>query len=349
MLIKLTNQLLQIPFWHPVLDVIYMVAEKSGGRHSFEPGSIDLLARSEWARSRPALTDVLKGLAKSSFQTLASDAITLMVDNIRDGECEVDAQQKTIKASPYDAIIILTSPLHILVENETSDGAFLLWMARLLGERIFREAYNENRITFRQVGGKGEMFKSAKALSQGVWQTNKNGRRPFQLRAIAVLDSDARFPNDQPNLQIKLETASFVAHVHVLNRRSIENYLSAPFMRRRLARLGNMSGADAFFRMSLDQRKYFPVKDGFRSSARPPVGQSLAEFGADQGRHQSERDLFSTIDPRDWDVLKDGFGTRLADVFFDAQHRCSPSDVHQFDTDIKDECKSLIQTIIRHM
>lgn len=76
MLIKLTKRVLEVQFWHPVLDVIYMLAERSGGRHSFDPASIDMLAGSEWVRVRPALIDVLKGLAKSSFHTFASDGVS---------------------------------------------------------------------------------------------------------------------------------------------------------------------------------------------------------------------------------------------------------------------------------
>ena len=95
MLIKFAKRVLEAPFWHPVLDVIHMLVERPGSRHAFDPANISMIAASEWARGRPALSDALKALAKSSFHLQASDAITLIVENIRDGESQIDAQSRS--------------------------------------------------------------------------------------------------------------------------------------------------------------------------------------------------------------------------------------------------------------
>jgi hypothetical protein len=348
-LIKISEKVLETEVFYPVLDVIVLLIERSGNRHAIDPSNINIIARSSWVLTRPALADVLRASAKSSFHSQPSDAVSVLVDKIPDNDSEVDRVKKQIKASPFDALILLTSPLHILVENETTDGAFLLWMARLLDLPTFRQAYNDSRITFRQAGGKGELIKSAKALSHGVWESKRRGRKPLSLRVIAILDSDARYPGHRPNKWIEDGIRELVAFVHVLKRRTIENYVSSKPMKHRLAHENRDEHVRAYFRLELDQRRHFPIKDGFKSADRPPASQDQVAFIADSRRDQQERTLFSTVQAADWPRLQDGFGSGIADIFIDRQYRCSRTEEFHFDTDIRDECRKLIKDIIAHM
>lgn len=347
MLIKITRRISDNEFWYPVLDVIIQLVERPDSRHAIDPTGIAGLTASGWVRTRPALAETLRASAKSRFHSQASDAVSIILDNVADGEGDVDRDDKTISVSPFDALVLLTSPLYVLVENETSDGAFLLWMARLLDLPIFREGYDSSRVTFRQVGGKGEMIKSAKALSKGVWEKSKSSRLPLSLRAVAILDSDARYPGHQPNAPFADGTAPFVAFVHTLNRRTIENYLAPRFFKRRLAGENKDQNIDAYFRLSLDQRRHYSVKEGFRGSDKAP--QDHATFLADVRRDQNEKDLFVTVPAIDWPRLQEGFGSRMADVFTENHLRCEPKHAVEFDQDVKDECRKLIKDIIAHM
>jgi len=177
------------------------------------------------------------------------------------------------------AIALLAQPLQIIVEDETSDGGFLLWMARLLGKDSIRAAYRAGRVSFRHAGGKRQMLKSARAMTFGVWPRDGRPIMPMKLRSCAILDSDSHFAGDDRNATIKSQLEPHVGFVHILEGRTIENYVPRKHAEDRLRGAG--PAVAAYFSLSEEQRRYFPLKTGFRDEATPPQPQSMSDFKAD--------------------------------------------------------------------
>ncbi len=240
-------------------------------------------------------------------------------------------------------------PLHLIVEDENSDGAFVLWMARLLARDTLRRSYNAGRLLFRHAGGKGQMAKSAATLTFGVWPRDNKPILSLRLRAIALLDSDARFPGDQPNAGIVQALQSHVALVHMLNGRYIENYVPQKYVQRRLEEDGLASATDAYFRMTEDQRKHFPIRKGFLDNSTTPQPQTHAAFLADARREQAERNHFQTVNPQDWVYFASGFGARLAVIFQEPAYRCQPSEGALLTEDQRTELNEFLTRVIRYL
>jgi hypothetical protein len=240
-------------------------------------------------------------------------------------------------------------PLHLIVEDESSDGAFVLWMARLLGRDTIRRAYRAGRILFRHAGGKGQLAKSARALTFGVWPRDNQPILSLQLRAVALLDSDARFPGDQPNSQFVLELDPLVAFAHVLMGRYIESYVPRVYAMRRLESDGRGGSVEAYFRMTEIQRCHFPIRRGFTDGAVPPLPQDHAAFLADARRDQAERDHFRSVDPADWVQFAGGFGGRLAAVFQERAYRCNLNEPGHLTLSQRAELNDFFTKVIKYL
>lgn len=350
MIVRVKGSVLGNSEWYPLLDAIVVLMEGQTQRHAFDPSQYTELTASGWLRTatgtRANLAEVIRTSAKAASRNSLSDAVTLQIDDRATPNGEVE--ETIVRIHPLGALTVLVQPLHVIVEDESSDGSFLLWVARLLGRDTLHNAYTSGGFIFRHAGGKGQFTKSARALSYGVWPREGRPIRALKLRALAMLDSDARFPGEFPNSTIANTVAEHVAQVHVLRRRTIENYVPRKYMRRRLADDGLAEAADAFFRLTADQQRHFPIKMGFQSGS-PPQPQDLGEFLVDASRDTRERELFRGANEADWALLSSGFGERLASVYSDTSFRCERNEAGQLPQQCITELNQVISSVIRHL
>ena len=350
--IKVHPRVLANAIWHPLLDVIVSILAQPNSRHAFDTSEYTALKGSPWLSHatglRASTAEFIRSSAKATSRDGASDAVTLVIDDSAASNGEI-LQGKVIRAHPLGALTILMQPLHLIVEDEGSDGAFVLWMARLLGRDTLRRSYDDGRLLFRHAGGKGQMAKSAVALTFGVWPRDNRPILSLQLRAVALLDSDARFPGDQPNAGFVQAVLPHVAAVHMLSGRCIENYAPQKYVRRRLGEDGLAAASDAYFRMTDEQRNYFPIRRGFLDKATPPQPQALATFLGDASRDQAERDQYSTVNPQDWAQFAAGFGTRLGTIFQEPAFRCQPNEAILLAPSQRTELNEFLTQVIRYL
>jgi hypothetical protein len=348
-LIQIDERVLNDSRWHPLLDVIVSVLQQPGTRHAFDVALLPEVVNSSWLRgatgARASTAEFIRSAARVASHVGLSDAVTLWIDDAYPQSGEI--AESTIRIHPLGALTILLQPLYLIVEDESSDGGFVLWIARLLGRDAIRNAYNAGKLMFRHAGGKGQLVKSARALSFGVWPRDNQPILSMRLRAVALLDSDARFPGDRPNQQIADKLTGEVAFVHVLQGRAIENYVPENYARRRLEKDGLRQATDAFFRMPLPQRKHFPLREGFRNRNSEPVQHD--RFIGDNDREKQECDHYQNVSPTDWNLFCGGFGTRLADVFQEPGYRCSPGEQSQLDRSQVTELNDLLSRVIRYL
>lgn len=352
MIIRIAPKVLADRHWHPLLDVIVDILEQPHSRHSFDVSQYGEILASTWLANakgaRGSTPALIKGNAKAASRDGASDGVTLLIDDRASPSGETASEDK-IRVHPLGALTILCQPLYLIVEDESSDGAFVLWMARLLGRDAIRNSYSAGRLHFRHAGGKGQLVKSAKALTFGVWPRDQKPILSLKLRAVAMFDSDACFPGHRPNQSIVDAISNHVAFVHMLERRSIENYLPEKYFRLGLANHPQRRSADAYFRMSEMQQVYFPIKRGFLDNSNPPQPLSHAVFQATTARQQEERDLYGTANPADWQLLAPGFGDGLAHVYQCAKYRCEPNEKAQMSGSSQMEMNKFLTKVIRYL
>jgi hypothetical protein len=286
--------------------------------------------------------------ARASTSAGLSNAVTLLIDDAAPDAAEV-LWPNVMRVSPLRALTVLAQPLYLIVEDESSDGAFILWMSRLFGRDVILRAYNAGRLVFRHAGGKTQLVKSARALTFGVWPRNNKPILSMRLRAIALLDSDSRFPGDSPNVSIRDAVAQYVASAHILSNRAIENYVPYHYFSRRLKASHSESAIQAYFRMSPSQRSHFPLKKGFRGSSTPSNPQTHDEFLADLRWVQEEKDHFRSVDAAGWQYFSGGFGDVLADVYQDEKYRCEPNKTSILTPDQRTEIAQLLSQIITYL
>jgi len=237
----------------------------------------------------------------------------------------------------------------LIVEDEVTDGGFLLWMARLLGRDEIIRAYVSGRLAFRHAGGKGQIVKSASALSVGIWPRPGRTILAMHLRSAVLLDSDAKFPGHTPNATIVAQAGPWVAFTHLLAARTIENYVPQKYFRRRMDRDGVAELSDNFFRLTEDQRAYFPIKKGFANSEQPPRPQTYVEFSNDPARPLGERNHFHGVSAGVWAEIAKGFGERLSSVFTNNEYRCEPGDYSGLAIAHRIELSNLISKLLQFL
>ncbi|WP_127789440.1 hypothetical protein [Rhodovarius crocodyli] len=317
-----------------------------------EISSLSRLRQSAWITnsppSRATTWGILTGMVKFQSKGTTSDATTLIFD--ANGPYQGEEQSDgSIRINPIAGLATIMQPFKLIVEDQQTDGGFILWMARFLGRDEIIKAYRAGRFVFHHAGGKGQIVKSAEAISAGVWARPGQPISLAKHRSAAVLDSDADHEGHAPNANIATAAESHVAFVHVLRGRTIENYIPESYFRKRLAADGLSSFSDAFFRMLHDQQLFFPIKTGFRAKVKNGPRPTHSEFVSDPERPRLLRDLYGSVAPVDWGALVGGLGERLATVYTETRYRCEPSDAPRLPQDVSREINTLLTNILRHL
>ena len=192
--------------------------------------------------------------------------------------------------TPETARRLLETPLVVLVEDGTSDGAFLNRIVRELEpslHKIWDTAVSPVRVD--HAGGADQMPREVERRTKGP---------PEAIRLVVVRDSDKPVPNADESGAVKR-----LRHIcqqkgvacWVLAKREAENYLprvlldarpdTGPEHARRLA---------AWDRLNNDQKDHFDMKNGLGSDLSPP-----------------EKGLFASVPKHDRAVLRNGFGDKV--------------------------------------
>ena len=329
--------------WYPIIDVIMLFVEDS--RHALAPETSDSILTSEWLKERPLDTRELVRLSitgRSYDDLVDKTSVTLDADCRRGGR--VDISSFNTYVHPLDAILFLSTPFQVIVENEWFDGGFVLWMAKALGFDRLVTAYRQGRFVFRHAGGKDMLTRSAAVLSGGVWPRRDAAyERALRLWACVLIDNDARYPGDDPNQAIVTEVTPYVTFVHQLRRRSIESYIPAEKLRRFNSAPEFARKVNALFRLEENQRIHYDMKRGFRHDRDDPP--SKASYVANPAVTSQERELFNSVSEIDWQTLTNGFGRGISRIYVDEQYRPNSNDNAVVDAADKQEILYLIKSI----
>lgn len=163
-----------------------------------------------------------------------------------------------------DAYIYIQNNLIIFVENATSDRLFL--------NSIFKNfmpecekinfAFRNRWIELNGPGGKNEI---KKAINNKLrkFRTEKSCNDIY-LRAIVIIDSDKKFPDDDiGNSQIEIEAYCLEKKIscHILNKREIENYIPVEAFQE----LSNHKIVEEYKKLTNDQSSFYDLEKGFKN------------------------------------------------------------------------------------
>ncbi len=229
---------------------------------------------------------------------------------------------------PRQIVSFCLAPAVVVVENAETDGDFLACVIRALRPRLTSAlATVPPRLDIRQAGGVGEIPKELRRQA-ALQEALLPGSRTTARRLTAVADSDAPSPGAlSGNARAVLRTASELGlKVHVLRKRSIENYIPddaiLDFFRRKTG-----PAAEAALVVSLPRpgRDHYPIKSGLK----------LAELAEQQ--HQYPGVTASDI----------GLGDFLATLLSQHRHLVSDYGLRQRDGD--GELDDLLDLIEEHL
>lgn len=208
---------------------------------------------------------------------------------------ETDWKRHPPHLSISEAVLYLTRPFRVLVENSTSDRSFLLRMADTIQRDVLVSLEGRYFVEFENGGGISYM----PAIIQRIANTE-----PWMLQQyLVIFDSDALQPGNPSSQSQHLRTVCENAGVifHQLERRNIENYLTKEALRgwaysqRSKRERDRKRIFDAFISMNEPQRFHFKLKEGLSATHWLPMYESLAD--------------------KDRQALQRGFGSGISGLF----------------------------------
>ena len=192
--------------------------------------------------------------------------------------------------TPENASRFADEPLYILVENRSSDGAFVKRVVEELDEflhDLWKQPGEPIRID--SVGGKGQMPQEVERRGSG---------RPYRPRLVAIVDSDRKSPDtcaSREARQLLRACKKWDLPCWILDKREAENYLPRVLLlARQNAGEDHKRQVDAWGRLSDDQKNFFDMKHGLPNPL-PEV----------------EQKLFDGLSQADKTILSNGFGTNV--------------------------------------
>ena len=203
--------------------------------------------------------------------------------------------------TPEDASRLADERLYILVENRSSDGAFVKRVVEELDKSLHDLWKLQGEpIRIDSVGGKGQMPQEVERRRSG---------RPYRPRLVAIVDSDRKSPDDDANSdarRLHRICEKWNLPCWILAKREAENYLPRVLLlARRNAGEDHERQVEAWDKLSDTQKNFFDMKRG--------LPDTLSE---------TEQKLFDGLSLTDRTALSNGFGPNV--------HKCwtilSPSE-----------------------
>jgi hypothetical protein len=264
-----------------------------------------------WRDALPAhLRDALERVLKRAVTVMARQSVTCAVVAGAPSEPDRWAASPPVVCGG-ELLRLLNDPLRFLVEHAVHDGAFLRTVGTGVDGDNFRLAFDNKQVVFEHGGGS-----DMRAIL-----VERSRDRAWAHRAWVMFDSDALVPETrsrEADLKIEACERAGVAF-HVLERRSIENYIPHSELDDYLrgAQPSIRLAVGAFGRLSSRQRSHYNMKSGFAGDA--------ARFGSgDAAQKRASEALFDDLKKDDRLALERGFGDNVAACFVESLEKGRP-------------------------
>lgn len=197
---------------------------------------------------------------------------------------------------------VLMRPFTIFIEDNSSDRAFLLAVARPGYREWLVSRERSAWLTFEHGGGIPSMERQIRERSATY--------PSFALTAWTMFDSDAMSPGQPSEASNRLRDlcGRLSLRHHQLQRREAENYLPRRALKSwaqagRRTQRDRFVAVETFSSMNDQQRHHFNMRDGFSGDARRP---------------EAARGLYDDLDDRTHRILDSGSGRRVRELWANA-------------------------------
>jgi hypothetical protein len=209
-----------------------------------------------------------------------------------------DFTSRPLRVRLEDTAGFLEAPVSLLLEDQSTDRAFLLTMLTLEERRSFEKQAGRGYVRVDHGGGLGSMRTQ-------VIERRQDPMTPHRLWVF--FDSDALRPNTPSSQSEALRTACGDVPHYQLSRRQIESYIPQSALStwasdvKRAAQRRRRAVLNAFLRMRPEQRHHFNLKAGFARDA--------------QRTDATAGDLYNDVPDVDKARLANGFGAQIGTLF----------------------------------
>jgi hypothetical protein len=329
------------------------------GRHVFLTNPLwkDSNVVGDWLKALPrrlrleAENVLARGVDASS--QLPASRRRIRIDDVP--QCEWDRPVPVLPTTT--ALRLLRTPLRLLVENRVNDGAFVRKIAPPTLRQDLDAALDRGWVEFEHGGG----------IDQMRGRVEEAKRDPAtSARMWVMFDSDGRFRGDRSSSATKIaELCRNVAQPwplphHPLERRSIENYLPLEALAGGAHKLEQRLNEDEtrdyralidVFKRELteEQRHYFNMKAGLLgdvTDGKKHWNYRKTGGAIDDGDIPK---IFRGFDFRTKEILRHGFGGRVADLFHDQENVQPVQEAALARTVPQNERNALLQSLFEGM
>lgn len=166
---------------------------------------------------------------------------------------------------PAIAKTILESPLYIILENFSSDKAFLDAIIKAYNHQTIQTALSKEWIKIDTTGGTGQIPK--KIAEHFV---KANNPRLFVLVDSDKVNRNAEYPD---NIQTVIDSCKEKSlPYHILGKRAIENYIPEEALKNASDDVQDIY--DAYCGLTDEQKDFYDLKKGFSGKGKLPEGQA---------------------------------------------------------------------------
>ena len=204
-----------------------------------------------------------------------------------------DADETSKKYLLKNAMIYLTQPVSIILENSHYDKFFLdaLFKNFVNRSRKINRAVKGYYLEFVNAGGKNNI---PHLINDYIKKYEPLTNSLYYLRSCVIIDSDKQYPTMiTPNQNIVKVCNDNNIPIHVLHKREVENYLPIEFADPADGNLTNYY--NSYISLSEDQKDFIDLKEGFKNKG------NLDDFPV------QVQELFENLAQGDFERLRDGF------------------------------------------
>lgn len=295
MRVSFSDEVLAIPELYG-RDLNAIAERLEDGQHEWDIDDLDALQRSRWICERPRWdSDSLGELAAKAYRASVDAPNTSTQPWVIAVVIATSNQAgRHLDCTPAQARQILTSALRLVLENATSDGAFVRSIAATWDRRMVATAIERGWLVFEQAGGSGEFVKRATALL---------GQQVPAVRLLCMMDSDrlVRGPVPDATEARCKQLAALGVESFVLHKREVENYLPPSKLDGDKTRSVYVS----WLTLNSEQRDYFDMKLGFKKD--PVTSSAIVPT--------EQRALFAGLSAWHLTRLIGGFGRAIGEGF----------------------------------
>jgi hypothetical protein len=213
-------------------------------------------------------------ILRQSYKRIVNTSYQRWVSHDECGDCDADAVS-----------VFYAMATTVIVENVSSDGAWLALIAGQLRPRLKRELSGQSPfVILQQGGGIGELPKMVERIASMYGKKRPKGA---PLKVVVIADGDSAAPGEEsPAARQVVEAAKAnAADVHILAKRSIENYVPDRALLGYADARGIRQTAQLIVGLTSIERDHYPMKRGLEERDLQPQGifHSSLDLGVGMG------------------------------------------------------------------